>query len=288
MDASKVLKKIETGANLRSVTTVSGNEAIHKGNMSSTLDAYSVNTKPEDTLNRGPSGDMVRHLNIETLGLNAWWPCVMGSGTTLYDFSNVGTIYNGTLQGPNWTTGRNGGNALNYVRSEADYVSAGDTGLGGAFSSGSQVFTITAWINPDSLSTTTSNHGTSNIIAARGSGTNNDVFELGVSSTGDIHLYIDENNDDVTKTYGAGEISTGSWSFISASYYKGSVKVFLNTSKYTGSFTGTTIDGAAGSPFTLGDTAHQSTPFDGQIGEVRVYQRELSDAVINDIRNGVA
>ncbi|MHC4371859.1 MAG: LamG domain-containing protein [Planctomycetota bacterium] len=156
-----------------------------------------------------------------------------------------------------------------------DYLDAGDKTINGVFDMNSAEFTIVAVINPTTLLEETSNHGTGNIILSRGSDPENDNFELGVSAEGSLHLYIDENNDDNLRTLGDGELTAGDWHQIVVTFNSGAVDAYLDGTHYVASFTGATLDEADGSPFTIGDTLHEETPYTGLVGDVKIFNRAM-------------
>ncbi|MDJ0601471.1 MAG: cyanobactin biosynthesis PatC/TenC/TruC family protein [Crocosphaera sp.] len=157
-----------------------------------------------------------------------------------------------------------------------DHVNFGNKDIGGVFAAKSSVLTISVWIKPTKLNQTKSNHGTHNVFLARASDQKNDNFEMGVSPDGSLDVYIDENKDDITKTFGKGELKSGSWHFVGLVFDAGQITVYLDNNIYRGSFAGKALDNASGSPVTLGGTLHSDIFFQGQIAEMSLWKRVLS------------
>ncbi|NEO97875.1 MAG: patatin [Symploca sp. SIO2E9] len=167
-----------------------------------------------------------------------------------------------------------------------DYIDIGQTDLGGVLAKGSSELTISGWVKPQNLSQETSNHGTGNVFFARASDDDNDNLELGISPEGNLDVYFDENQDDITKTFGQGELSVGQWHFFSVVFNKGKVTVHLDDNQYTGSFNGSSLDQAVGSPVTIGATLHSDIYFNGQITHLSVWNYACSQDEIQQHRSG--
>ena len=168
-----------------------------------------------------------------------------------------------------------------YFDGDVDYVSMGDS-FNNIFGDNNDEFTITAWIRPEALTTDTSNHGTANTFIAKASDNNNDNLEIGITSSGQLHLYLDTEDADTQANFGSG-ITTGSWHFIAVTYNGSDVTVNINGNTTTNSSWGGNLDQANGSPFTIGTTLHEDTHFTGLVDEVKIYDSALSENVINDI-----
>ncbi|MEA1999401.1 MAG: LamG-like jellyroll fold domain-containing protein, partial [Euryarchaeota archaeon] len=212
-------------------------------------------------------------------GLVAEWHFDEGSGCVLKDSSGNGD--DGVIYGATWVDGKFG-KALSFDGVD-DYISLGVNNMGGVLGKGSSVFTISGWIYPSTLGSSSSNHGTRNVILARASNRNNDNFELGISNSGNLDLYIDENNDDITKTFGSSEITTKSWHFFSVAFNSGSVDIYLDENHYISSFAGASLDSASGSPLTIGATMHSKIFFNGVIDEICIYNRALTAEEIKSL-----
>ncbi len=161
-----------------------------------------------------------------------------------------------------------------------DYISMGDT-FNDIFGSTSNSFTITGWIKPTSFSTITSNHGTANSIFAKASDSNNDNLEIGVNSTGNLHIYLDTDAD-YSIDIGTG-ITLNSWHFISVSYDGSTLTAVIDGTVYTNATPNGNFDDANGSPFSIGTTLNRDTSFTGLIDEVKIFSVALNTTAINTI-----
>ena len=155
-----------------------------------------------------------------------------------------------------------------------DYLDMGDI-LNDILGSGSSTFTVAAWINPRSLSAAQTNHFTRNCFIAKASDSFNDNLEIGVNPNGTLHVYIDTAGRNRYADFGNnGDIEVDKWNFVAVSYDDGTVTVRINDATYTDSSTwsgGGNLDGASGSPFTIGASRHIDNHFDGKIDEVYVF-----------------
>ena len=163
--------------------------------------------------------------------------------------------------------------------------------LGDPFHDASTEFTLCAWINPSSLSIGATNHQTQNVIMAKASDPYNDNFEIGVNYEGNIHIYLDTETRDTQADFGPiNTITTaGGWYFIVFRYQNGVAEVRIQDRWYINLLTwedATDIDGANGSPFTIGASEHIDQYFDGMIDEFAVYNKCLSDQEVEDFKYG--
>jgi prepilin-type N-terminal cleavage/methylation domain-containing protein len=173
-----------------------------------------------------------------------------------------------------------------YFDGSNDYLDMGDI-LNDVFGTGSNSFSVAAWINPSSLGSSQTNHRTQNCFAAKASDSYNDNFEIGVNTTGTIHVYIDTLGKDKYADLGtAGSITIGVWNFVVMSYDNGSVTVTINDKKYQDTSTwsgGGSLDSAAGSLFTIGSSQHSDNYFKGKIDEVMVFSKALTEEEITSL-----
>ena len=173
-----------------------------------------------------------------------------------------------------------------YFDGSNDYLDMGDI-LDDVFGTGSNSFSVAAWINPSALSSSQTNHSTQNCFAAKASDSYNDNFEIGVNTNGTVHVYIDTLGKDKYADLGtAGSITIGVWNFVVMSYDNGSVAVTINDKKYQDTSTwsgGGNLDSAAGSLFTIGSSQHTDNYFKGKIDEVMVFSKALTEEEITSL-----
>jgi len=176
-------------------------------------------------------------------------------------------------------------NAGNFDGSN-DYLDMGDI-LNNVIGSSSNSFSVAAWIRPDSLSSSQTNHRTQNCFAAKASDSDNDNFEIGVNTNGTIHVYIDTAGQDKYADFGvAGSVAVNVLSFVVVTYDNGSVVVTINDNRYENTSTwsgGGNLDTAAGSSFTIGSSQHSDNYFKGKIDEVMVYSKALTQEEITTL-----
>jgi len=169
-----------------------------------------------------------------------------------------------------------------------DFIDMGDI-LNNTLGSTNSTFTVAAWINPRMLTSAQTNHFTRNCFLAKASDAFNDNLEIGVNPDGTLHVYIDAVGKDNFADFGAsGDISVDKWNFVAVSYDNGTVTVRINTSTYTDSSTwsgGGNLDGAAGSPFTVGTSQHINNYFNGKIDEVYIFHDVLSAEEVDQLVN---
>jgi len=197
------------------------------------------------------------------------------------------------INSPTWADGIVKG-GVDFEQSSSQYAIFYDalenTARGDPFSDFSTAFTITAWIKPESISSTQrSNHRTYNCFMAKAGDFSNDNFEVGVNNDGTIHVYLDTERRDTYANFGnAGDVSVGQWNFIAIRYDSGTVDVRINSNWYSSTAwrSAQDLDGAAGSEFTIGSTDNVNTYFDGVIDEVAVYNISLSNQEIDDYKFG--
>ena len=218
--------------------------------MSTTTGVWDSNYEAVWHLNESPADNVAGHFDSTANGITL----------TPYNFSTGGgsTNASGAFDGADDFDGTD------------DYLYVANNTIGGVFDAGTTNFTVSAWVRPDTLNTAVTNHGTHNVFLSRGSDSYNDNFELGISTGANLDLYLDENTDDITKTYGGGELTASDWHHVAFSFDNGAVETYLDGVNYSGAFAGSSMDAADGSEFTVGNTTHIETPFDGLVDEIRV------------------
>jgi hypothetical protein len=204
-------------------------------------------------------------LNINS-GLIGWWKLDEASGTSAYDSS--GNAITGTLVNtPAWVAGKIN-NALNFDKASYRHVTlASNAAL--AMASGS--FTFAAWINPTAFDTDAW-HGIIGCASAQGA-------SYGIADSGGTSRRIKLTRvNSVDFATGTQAISTGSWQHVavvmdrartSLTYYLNGVADIVAYS--TEVFDAGIQSNRIGCRYQSGDQ-----PFDGQIDDVRIYNRALS------------
>ncbi|MCW5317122.1 patatin [Nostoc sp. KVJ3] len=164
-----------------------------------------------------------------------------------------------------------------------DYIDFGKNDIGGVFAQGSSVFTILGWVNPHSLSNKATTYGTRNVFFARSSDRYSDNFEFGISEAGNLDVYIDEDVDNVIKTFGNGELTIRQWHFFAIVFNSGQLTIYLDEHQYNGSLAGSFLNKAT-SRVTLGATLHNQIYFTGQLANISVWNYPCSQVDIHRYR----
>ena len=201
------------------------------------------------------------------------WTFDEGSGATAADssgYGNTGTL----LNGPVWTADTPSGDYAIDFDGQNDYVNVGNR----ASLDVTQAITVTAWVNPDSLSTTAQNS-----VADRGLS-----YWLFISIESKLcFLRYNENDPGWGFSVMATEetIDTGTWTHIAATYdtsVGNEVNLYIDgVLAKTGNFANGAIR-SSNSAFTIGNRMGQHQ-FDGAIDDVRVYNEALGADQVGDI-----
>jgi hypothetical protein len=207
-----------------------------------------------------------------TEGLVAYYPMENSGSAILRDGARKNT---GRINGATWdSSGQVGNNSLSFDGTN-DYVDIPVEDFGSSF-------TITSWYNADTLGTGSNNAGIVEFAESE-SGFNN-MIGIRLSETGDYECYIrgDSGNDINSIGAGAGA-STGTWHHVALTYDGSGARVYHNgeqidsSPKNAGKVNGLSYG-------SIGRTADPRY-FHGQIEEVRIYDRSLSQPEINALSN---
>jgi hypothetical protein len=212
-------------------------------------------------------------------GLVAKWSFDEGSGTTASDSvgGNTGTLTNG----PSWAAGKVGSGAIQFDGVD-DHVSlsvAKATGTSGTFC---------AWVNPSTNSVQQA------ILTSAGITDTTHELRFSLNSvSGSLYPIILSNNGgsaDWVRT--TNSVPTNSWSYVCVTGNGTTYQLFINGVKETivignGSNTGKWFSAISGiANYKIGlltRSAGNVIPFSGKIDELRVYDRVLSDAEIQEL-----
>jgi len=197
------------------------------------------------------------------------------SGTAIDSFDNN----NGTINGA--TTGVSGANQT-HSTNEAYSFDGSDDSMTVSHNSNLSLkdFSLACWVNPDTIGLNDS------LIGKRvGGGDSNYIFRL--KSNGEIGLgYHDTGgsfNGDVLST---GTISTGVWSHIIVTHddSTGQIDFYINGSASgTSSLSNSPKNGSA--PLTIGAGGRGGNHFAGDMDDVRIYNKPLSDTEASNLYN---
>ena len=197
-------------------------------------------------------------------GLVAAYSFDGGSGSTLTDVSGKGN--NGSISGPSWTTaGRNGG-ALNFDGIN-DLVTVQDA----ASLDLTTGMTLEAWVRPTagtSWRTVVTKEQSNNL--AYGLFSNSDgAYPSGLVSIGSNPI------QDIAR--GSSALPGSTWTHVASTYDGSQLRLFVNGSQVATRAVSGALPNST-NPLQIGGNRVWSEWFQGQIDDVRVYNRSLSAA----------
>ena len=207
-------------------------------------------------------------VNPATPTLVGYWRFDDGTGTVATDSSGQQPPNNGTLvAGPTWTTGKVGGAlALDGSNDLVDVHDSPSLEISGGI-------TLAAWIKPNAVATQrviTKDYGTAN------------GYELSLSSSGHAFVRFDQATSGDTYRLDANAsypTDGNTWVHLAATYDGATIKIYVNgvldNSKAT-TFTIGTNNVDLGLGADVGSGSGTNT-LKGQMDEVRIYNRALSD-----------
>ena len=194
-----------------------------------------------------------------------------------YDLISYGTTYNGSCSANNVGGDINGCYSFNgsdylYTESGSNIVNLEDE------------FTITMWVNPSSVT------GDKTLISKYDTG---DARSWRLYTyDGDLGLGVGDPNDGSFEgariTPGA-VVSVGSWQFVTVTFNAGTIKFYTNNVSRSHIVASGTIPSSLYNPaipVLLGGLYLTGTPgllYNGEMDEIRIYDRELSNAEIGNL-----
>lgn len=206
-------------------------------------------------------------------GLVSHWKLDEATGAIAGDALSTGN--DGTVNGPTWTSGKRNG-ALLF--DSTDQVPCGNSGS----LDGLTAFTASAWVKVNAGSTS---EGV--IIQQRAPNGWNGQYQLKVSTTGKLALWVYGDSAEQFNLVGATSINDGQWHHVTGGRDNtGNGFVYVD-GVLDASVTGTTVRNLSGS-ISIGigaDIRDNNRHFRGSLDDVRVYNRLLSQAEVAAVRN---
>ncbi|MFA6096302.1 MAG: LamG-like jellyroll fold domain-containing protein [Candidatus Paceibacterota bacterium] len=252
------------------------------GNITRIVDNSATNSKKTtdyiyDSLNRLLSATATG-VTQSDVGIAGYWNFNESSGQVASDSSgngNSGTL-SGGMTNANWVSGISG-NALDLDGGDDEIIVSDSLSL-----SPSLPITMSAWVNPDSLS------GNRGIIGKWNTSWETMAYAMMILPNGALRGFFADGTNLAGKDSVGGVISTGSWYHIAA-VVRGlnDVSLYVNGQEVSGTYGGnatSTYDNTA--PMRMGAIVPGSgNNIDGKLDEVRIYNRTLSSQEILDLYN---
>jgi VCBS repeat-containing protein len=203
-------------------------------------------------------------------GLVAYWRFNEGYGRFTADASGNG--HTATLFGAAWATIARSGKSMLFDGRD-DYLSMGNLDVTGS------AMTISAWIRPHVLT----DNEPRIISKATGSDEQDHYFMLGmtkVSGVARLRFRLKTSGDTKTLIASSGTLTATKWMHSVATYDGSVMRLYLN-GVLAGSMAATgPVTGSSAVPVTLGRNPQNFGAYDGNIDEVKIYNRALSAAEI--------
>lgn len=207
-------------------------------------------------------------------GLISYWTLDEQTGDAI-DFVSG---YNGTVSVE--TQGVTGQVATAYEFSEpaGNYIDFGDKIMDGQTN-----FTVTAWVNPDTINSSAPAHNADGNAIVDKSGSDDDNFAFYLGNSSELYLYIDTGTDYSVES-STNPIGTGVWTHVTGVYNGSALILYVNgTQVATSPASGTLISNT--NPLYIGNSEESAVPFNGTIDDVRIYDPALSSAEIQTLYN---
>ena len=198
-------------------------------------------------------------------GLAAAYGFNEGSGTVVNDVSGNGN--NGTISGATWTTSGKYGNALNFNGTNARVTINNAASL-----QLTSAMTLEGWVYPTTVNSAWRDviyKGNDNYYL-EGTSTNSSRPAMGGTFAGDL--------------YGTGPLPANTWSHLAATYDGATMRLYVNGVQVA-SRAKTGVIATSTNPLQIGGDSIYGQYFAGLIDEVRVYNRALSVAEIQNDMN---
>ena len=197
----------------------------------------------------------------------AAYPLDENEGAVAHDAAGE---HDGTIDGANWTTGKFG-SALDFDSAEDDCVSVPDSPELQLL----EDFTLEAWVRPEG--TVKSDP----IFFKEAEGFFSYSVGLGLGSNGKLEAYIGDEGEGYALAVSPSPLSANTWAHVALTYDGSFMRLYLNGSLVD--TTGTSQGNVPSTgPMEIGCADAFNEFFNGQIDEVRVYERALSQGEIEE------
>ncbi|MCH5373635.1 MAG: FG-GAP-like repeat-containing protein, partial [Planctomycetes bacterium] len=202
----------------------------------------------------------------------AWYAFDDESTTVATDISGSG--YDGAVLGATWTTGVSGG-ALDFDGID-DRVSLG------ALDVAANAISINAWVRSDNLRNCS--EGDCRIVSKATDVQAADHYWM-LSTVDDGALRFRLKTDDDTSTIAGGRVSNGVWTHVVATYDGATMRLYQDGVAVASAPKAGWLTPGPEVEVWIGDNppSQGSRPWDGAIDDVRIYDRALSDAEVEQL-----
>ena len=157
------------------------------------------------------------------------------------------------------------GRAIQFDGDE-DYIDINGNTIGSVFGENSSDFTFSMWVFPDTSETNNENQ----ILVSHADSSGNKNFELGMSPSGNIIVFIQNVCGDNELSIGSGEFESSEWHYLTVTFSLGIVSAFLDGNMYTGQTCGETIIPIESAKMTLGKYPINELFYNGILHEIRI------------------
>jgi hypothetical protein len=223
------------------------------------------------------------HATLPT-SLEAYWKLEETSGTRLdetannYDLPDNNTVLSGT--------GKQG-TCADFEQSNSEWLGGGGTGLVTAIGSGD--WSMSAWVNPESISGAQGTWGQG--IIGNNNSEADGSFQVYVDTAGEILVGKFTGTDDQRVTSTAPLSTLATWYHVVVTYDSGgdAVTIYVDNSTVSHSSGGSPGTGWGTTGVVLGSQWGNGSAgygWDGLIDEVGVWSKELSAAEVSTLYNG--
>lgn len=197
-----------------------------------------------------------------------------GSGTIVGDAS--GNVQNGTVVGASWTSSGKYGKALSFNGTN-NFVTVPDSNLLDL----TTAMTISAWVRPAVL---VSGNWRNVIIKERAGGEVYNLYANSDTNAPIIYVVKSASPNTPVEAHGTARISLNAWSYLTATYDGATLRLYVNAVQVGSRATTGALLTSTGA-LRIGGNSIWGEFFQGQIDEVRIYNRALSLAEVQTDMN---
>jgi len=163
---------------------------------------------------------------------------------------------------------------------------------GGFDIGGQNSLTVLVWVNPDAVPSGTPGHGgaggiDTDLVMLRTN--NNDVCSLNLGNGDECHFYVDGGDGGVSITSSGAGIGTGTWYLVAGTWDGSTMRLWLDAAQQasTSYSNGITNADPRESYFGAWDNSGPADSLNGQMGEIRIYDGNLTPSELQEIYDTV-